>query len=104
MRLARTATALLALLALSACAAEIGDECTSDAECGQGRFCDRSSRGGYCTVTPCRPGTCPENSVCVEFENEETYCMALCESAGDCRGGYFCDRETAPAPFCRQKR
>ncbi len=87
---------------LVGCSTEVGDSCSSNAECGQGRICDRASRGGYCTVTPCGPDTCPENSICIEFENEETYCMGLCESGDDCRDGYACDKESAARPFCRQ--
>jgi hypothetical protein len=94
---------LTALVLLTACATDIGDACSSDAECGTGRVCDRSSRGGYCTVSPCTPNSCPENSVCVEFENQQTFCMALCDNGGDCRGGYFCDKRTGAAPFCREK-
>jgi hypothetical protein len=94
---------LLLTSLLAACGAEIGDECSTNAECGQGRICDRASRAGYCTVTPCSGDSCPENSVCVEFENRQTFCMALCDNSGDCRGGYFCDDETAAAPFCREK-
>lgn len=93
----------LFLLGLPACSNEIGDECSADAECGPGRFCDRASRGGYCTISPCSGDSCPANSVCVEFPNEETYCMALCESSGDCRGGYECVDDGAPASYCRQK-
>jgi len=93
---------LIFLLGLFGCSAEVGDACSSDVDCGQGRVCDRSSRGGYCTVSPCAPGTCPDNSVCVEFENKESYCMALCDSDGDCRSGYRCDDETGAAPYCRQ--
>jgi hypothetical protein len=100
----RFALALLfSSVTLVGCGAEIGDDCSSSAECGQGRFCDRASRGGYCTVTPCIRNSCPENSVCVEFENEETYCMRVCGSTGDCdRSGYVCDKESGPTGFCRQ--
>ncbi len=91
------------LLLAAGCSTEIGDDCSSNAECGQGRICDRASRGGYCTVSPRAPGTCPENSTCVEFANEETFCMALCDGSEDCRGGYQCvDRENG-ANYCRQK-
>ncbi len=93
---------LLLLLPLG-CSKEIGDECSSSVECGQARLCDRASEGGYCTVTPCEPGNCPEDSLCVEFENELTYCMALCEGSDDCREGYFCDQENAVSGFCRQE-
>ena len=94
---------MLGLTGPTACDTDVGDSCSSNAECGQGRICDRASRGGYCTVSPCGPESCPENSICVEFENEETYCMGLCESNGDCRGGYVCDKESAARAFCRQK-
>lgn len=92
-----------ALFALG-CGAEIGDACSNDAECGQGRTCDQSSRGGYCTVTPCEAGSCPEGGVCIEFVNEQTYCMAACDSGDDCRPGYACVREGESGKFCRQAK
>ncbi len=92
----------LCLFFLCGCATEIGDECTSSAECGSGRICDRASKGGYCTITPCSPDSCPENSVCVEFENDESYCMGICDGSDDCRGGYTCDKTSAAHPFCVQ--
>ena len=98
----RAASALGLLLASAACSTDIGDECASDAECGRGRLCDRASRAGYCTVSPCAPNSCPENSVCVRFENDQTYCMALCDTSEDCRKGYSCIEEGAAAPYCRQ--
>ena len=99
--------ALPALLGLAmplvGCSTNVGDECTSSAECGPGRFCDRASRGGYCTVSPCSPNSCPDNSVCVRFENDQTFCMALCSSQDDCRDGYACiEEEGAPVTYCRQ--
>lgn len=85
------------------CSTEIGDECTSDAECGEGRVCDRASHAGYCTISPCGPNSCPENSVCVRFANDLTYCMGLCEHNDDCREGYTCIQDNgAPVPYCRQ--
>jgi len=78
---------LLSTAALATgCGVEIGDECTSDSACGQGRFCDLTSEGGYCTVT-CEDSTCPDNSVCVEFESNDKFCMALCDS--DRRDGTY---------------
>lgn len=82
---------------------DIGDECSTDTQCGTGRFCDRTSKGGYCTVADCEADSCPENSVCVEFANAERYCMALCDD-GECREDYVCDEENGPAPFCREAR
>ncbi|MCB9521803.1 MAG: hypothetical protein H6702_00305 [Myxococcales bacterium] len=98
----RLAMCLLALLAATGCEKAIGDDCTTDTECGQGRICDRASRGGYCTVSPCARDTCPADSVCVEFETDESFCMATCGSSDDCRTGYTCDEETGAAAFCRQ--
>ncbi len=89
----------LVLGAASGCAPEIGDECSSSVDCSVNgdRICDRSQPGGYCTVAACEEGTCPEDSVCVEFRFEperlsSSWCMAPCEEDGDCRGGYDCRR------------
>jgi len=91
---------ILSMLMSVGCSSEIGDSCSSNADCGRGRICDLASRAGYCTITPCGPNSCPANSVCVTFENTESYCMGLCESDEDCRGGYVCDEELGPAPVC----
>lgn len=98
-----TAVGLLAL----ACGPEIGDECSSSAECGAGRTCDLNSAGGYCTIGGCTANSCPENSVCVTFRNTESWCMAWCETGEDCREEYVCDTANGPMGpdgphgFCR---
>jgi hypothetical protein len=94
---------LLALaLALGAgCAAEIGDDCGSNADCGVGRICDRSMPGGYCTSTPCEVNRCPTEAICVEFEDGQSYCMKHCGGNGDCRGGsYRCVTDYGDHPYC----
>lgn len=101
-RLARLAILLTLLAAQASCGTDIGDSCLADSECGEGRRCDRSSRGGYCTVSPCGPNSCPENSTCVRFENDQTWCMATCDNGDDCRGGYTCTDELSPVKYCRQ--
>lgn len=95
--------AALALIGLAAvgCGTEIGDECDSDAACGTGRFCDLNSEQGYCTIGGCTANSCPENSICVVFDNEESFCMAACSSGDDCRDGYVCDTDNAAHGFCR---
>lgn len=93
----------LALLGLWGCEKAIGDDCGSDLECGQSRICDRSSKDGYCTVSPCDARSCPEESTCVEFDDGSTWCMAVCGGDGDCRDGYQCDKEAAAVGFCRQR-
>lgn len=90
--------ALLSLtLFFSACGAEIGDECQSSVDCSPegDRICDLAQSGGYCTVKNCGPDACPDDALCVQFGTEprfeRRYCMAKCESDGECRsGGYQC--------------
>ncbi len=104
MRSAFVAAAAVATL-LAGCAAEIGDECETSVDCSPDgdRTCDRSQPGGYCTVEGCAPDGCPDEALCVEFHTEELrlarrYCMASCETSGDCREGYLCrspDRQGA---------
>ena len=91
------------VIIFSACSLNIGDECVSSNQCELGQVCDLSSKDGYCTITPCTPTSCPNESVCVNFEDKSSYCMALCRSGDDCRHGYVCDTEQAAAPFCRVK-
>lgn len=126
--------ALGAALALGGCGSEIGDSCSVTVDCdpsnSNGRTCDLSSTGGYCTIVGCDHDSCPEGSVCIRFyvasfENspcdpahedvdtfdcapdevcslkgqcvpqtsEIRYCMATCESSGDCRDEYECRDE-----------
>ena len=93
----------ISLLCLYGCSSEVGDPCISDAQCGLGRTCDLSSFEGYCTVKSCEADSCPSGSICVTFEDQSTYCMAICQESEDCRDGYQCDMSFAAAPFCRQK-
>lgn len=117
----RRLIAIFALAALtSACAAEIGDECSADVECSpdMNRNCDRSQPGGYCLIIGCGPDECPSESVCVEFTTPcptgepymedagpdggeskcgliepnrgRRYCLRHCGSDGDCRSKYMC--------------
>jgi len=91
--------ALGALIAATACAPEIGDDCSTSADCSVNgdRICDNASPEGYCTVADCESDTCPESTVCVEFRFEpdrlaSSWCMAPCEDSSDCRteDGYGC--------------
>jgi hypothetical protein len=95
----------LALLSLAAgCSRKIGDACTISTDCSVtgDRLCDTTEPGGYCTQFNCEPNSCPDDSVCVLFADNtctaatqsirfrRTFCMATCESDGDCRAGYRC--------------
>jgi hypothetical protein len=82
------------------CAAEIGDECGSNVDCSTNgdRVCDTSAPGGYCTILGCRAGTCPEEAVCVVWDDgvaERQLCMRTCGSGSDCRDDYQCFDPTA---------
>jgi hypothetical protein len=92
------------LAALAGCSPKIGDKCTVSTDCSvQGdRLCDPTQPGGYCTIFNCEPNRCPDEAVCVAFNEpscsspalsrrfQRTFCMAVCESDNDCRAGYFC--------------
>ncbi len=83
---------LAGFLAFCACTPVVGDQCTTDQQCGTttGLICDLATQNGYCTKTPCRPGECPPEATCVDFGNSQTYCMYICTKTGDCRSGLVC--------------
>ncbi len=87
-------------LAATACGTSIGDECSTNADCPAGSYCDRAMPDGMCTISNCRPSHCPDGSICVEFYNGERFCMPTCGSDGDCREGYSCIKDVGPDPFC----
>ena len=91
------------------CTPKIGDGCALSTNCSAAgdRLCDTTQPGGYCTVFNCDPGTCPADSVCINFGTtlagssacapsqgnspyQRSFCMASCGSDGDCRSGYSC--------------
>jgi hypothetical protein len=112
---------LLSNLALG-CKVEIGDECTTAADCSQEepRLCLtdvlEGFPGGYCTIFNCEPGSCPAEAVCVGYRTslsdtpecsgalsdtrlERTFCMRSCSSSSDCRSGYACIDLAGPDPW-----
>jgi hypothetical protein len=86
------------------CAPKIGDKCSISTDCSVSgdRLCDSTQPAGYCTVFNCEPNQCPDDALCVAFNEptcsspaqatrfRRTFCMAVCESDGDCRAGYRC--------------
>lgn len=68
--MSRVAIVFVSFLA-AACGQEIGDECSTSLDCGDGsnpaRICDTASPGGYCTEQGCDWNTCPDEAVCVRF-------------------------------------
>ena len=82
------------------CAAMVGDTCTVDADCGQGLTCDISMPDGYCTLSDCDLSVCPDEGVCIVFDDDTSYCMLPCSGDGDCRSGYLCVTDFGVHPFC----
>lgn len=96
----RFAFALLLALTVVGCGAVIGDDCSNDSDCGSGLVCERSLPGGYCTVQDCLINGCPEEGICIVFDEYTSYCMDPCEGADDCRTGYVCVDDFGAHPFC----
>jgi hypothetical protein len=106
--------ALSLLAALAGCTPSIGDKCNLSTDCSLrgDRLCDTSQPGGYCTQFNCKGDDCPNSAACVLFHANvqgcgfddripsrtgRTFCMAQCQSNGDCRDGYICtDPRQAP--------
>lgn len=91
---------LLVCVGGAGCGPAIGDACTVDADCGQGAICDEATQGGYCTITPCREGECPEEAVCVDFGVERTWCMRRCDDGQGCREELTCRKDVGEVAFC----
>lgn len=82
---------MLAMVAVVAgCTPSIGDGCEANSDCDTDQLCDLSQDGGYCTITPCPRTGCPGGSVCVEFEERNSWCMQKCGLFAYCREGYTC--------------
>lgn len=97
---------LLALLALAtpACAPIVGDACEDASDCGRSMFCERSLPGGYCTVKDCEDRNCPDEGVCIRFNEDVSWCMQPCGGDGDCRDGYRCVEDFGKYSFCGDAR
>jgi len=107
--LAWLALGLVTAVSALGCKPQIGDKCTVSTNCSTtgDRLCDVTQPDGYCTKFNCEPGSCPEDSVCVNFGTtlspvegctssqgnspyKRSFCMANCGSNEDCRAGYEC--------------
>ena len=60
---------VVAATAGAGCRREIGDECTTAADCNPNgsRSCDATQPGGYCTIQGCDETSCPEEAVCMRY-------------------------------------
>jgi hypothetical protein len=65
------AALMLALVVVAGvgCKREIGDECTTAADCNPNgtRSCDATQPGGYCTIQGCDETSCPEEAACIRY-------------------------------------
>jgi hypothetical protein len=116
-RVLHAAAGIVALGGLLGCPPEIGDKCRVSTDCSTrgDRLCDTSQPGGYCTQLNCRGNACSDEAACVLFNSAvpgcgyddragpfgsrvaRAFCMAQCESDGDCRPNYACvDPRTYP--------
>lgn len=98
--LAAAVSIAFAAAVASGCGAVVGDACDSDTDCGSGLFCERTFPGGYCTISDCDERRCPEEGVCVQFDEATSYCMFACGGGDDCRDDYQCLEGFGPHPFC----
>ena len=93
-------TFLLASLLLTGCVDAVGDRCNTSQDCPTNAICDSTAPQGYCTIPDCTVGSCPDKSICVEFDRETAFCMKFCEDNNDCRNGYVCRDEPNSRAFC----
>jgi len=64
-----TLALLLVASAVAGCKKQIGDDCTTAADCNPNgsRSCDQTQPGGYCTIQGCDETSCPSEAVCMRF-------------------------------------
>ncbi len=61
----------------------IGEACSSDDECsGPADYCVTTT-SGYCTITGCSAGGCPDSYVCCDCSDVEDYGDSACLTTGD---------------------
>ena len=72
----------------------VGAECTQDDDCLEGQGC-LALKGGYCGIEGCDLNEdCPESSVCVAYDNGNTYCFRTCAVKADCNRNRSADFES----------
>ncbi len=102
--LALFALALTLASLAPACAPLVGDACEDSTDCGRSMFCERSLPDGYCTIKDCEDRACPDDGVCIRFDESTSWCMQPCENDGDCRDDYVCVTDFGVHPFCNDAR
>ena len=93
--------AVLALvLMLSGCRTIVGDACESALDCSDGLDCELTLPDGYCTRSECDTLGCPDEGICVLFDDHTSYCMQPCAEDAECRDDYVCVQDFGTHPFC----
>jgi hypothetical protein len=95
-------TACLGLLLLTtlACGHNIGDSCSSSADCDPTsgtRTCDLSQPGGYCLLEGCDARSCPGDSVCMRVF-PGALLTKVCSTAAPCDPDEVCLPYASAAP------
>jgi len=77
-----------------------GESCILDTQCGAdfGAVCypeyyanqPTGFTDGYCIIWECKQNGCPPGTKCLDVNTSTSACFAECETADDCRPGYFC--------------
>jgi len=98
---------VIAVSALAACGAEIGDACIVSSDCATdgSRYCDVSQRSGYCTIQGCDYDTCPSEATCIRFftgsfGNEACMDQTQCTLDELCALPGFCAPRSADIRYC----
>lgn len=70
----------------------IGGACGDSGDCQGSAVCATNYPGGYCFMTCTNNASiCPSNSMCVRLRgNTASQCYQACDTAADCRAGYYC--------------
>ncbi len=79
--------------------AELGEACTEDGDCVDGRCITDEPFDGYCTTEDgCRFDTeCPDGTSCYSSP-DGAICASRCSGDADCRDGYVC-KDSPASPF-----
>lgn len=101
---------LVSALVITGCGKEIGDSCIISSDCdpnGQ-RYCDSSSKEGYCTIQGCDYDTCPEEAACIRFftgnfENRPCADVSECTLDELCSLEGHCVPRSSEVRWCMRK-
>jgi len=96
---------LVALLLAIGCGKEIGDTCIISSDCSPNgdRYCDISSKEGYCTIQGCDFDTCPSEAACIRFFTGN-FDNRPCTTQDECSLDELCSLEGHCAPRSSELR